>query len=814
VQQEKQLAQRLQEFPALAKGNLWPAQFEAIKNLEVSLIAGRPRALIQMATGSGKTYTAVNFIYRLVKYAGARRILFLVDRGNRGDQTLKEFQQFVSPVNNYKFTEEYIVQRLSSNQLDTSARVVIGTIQRIYSMLKGETETAPDLDDLPIESAETLFKQPVPVEYNPAFPIEEFDFIVTDECHRSIYNLWRQVLDYFDASLIGLTATPSKQTFGFFQQNLVMEYNHEKAVADGVNVGCDIYRIKTQITEGGSKVDAGLWVDKRDRQTRKVRWEQLDEVLAYDASDLDRDVVAPDQIRKVLETFRDKVFTEMFPGRTDLPKTLIFAKDDTHADDIVRLCREVFGKGNDFCQKITYRTGFTRIPVGKKVVDGKEIEVFKWERTASLTPEQILSAFRNSYNPRIAVTVDMIATGTDIKPLEIVFFMRSVASKNFFEQMKGRGVRVVSDTEMEQVNPGVKRKTRYLIVDAVGVTERVHTESRPLEKKPTVSFDKLLDAAALGTTEVAAVESLAGRLIRLERRFDDELEAEVIKTAQGQTLSAIAKGMLAAIDPDEILVQAKQNKGEYQELSQKEINAIREIRVKEALAPLATNPDLRNLLKKIAKAAEQTIDIISQDTLLYAGPAQATTQTNAQTAKSFRDFIEQNKAEITALQILYSRPFKQRLTEPMLKELEKKLRDNHAAWTEVNLWNAFAAAQPGKVKGRSQVGRFADLVALVRFALEQQPVLAPFADSVTERFNEWLMDKAKAAMAAGRKSFSAEQLAWLHLIREHIATAISIEPEDLELSPFNQRGGLGKAHQLFGNDLNRILDELNLVLVA
>jgi type I restriction enzyme R subunit len=562
-------------------------------------------------------------------------------------------------------------------------------------------------------------------------------------------------------------------------------------------------------------VDAGLWVDKRDRQTRKVRWEQLDEVLAYDASDLDRDVVATDQIRTVLETFRDKVFTEMFPGRTDLPKTLIFAKDDTHADDIVRICREVFGKGNDFCQKITYRTGFTRIPVGKKLVDGKEIEVFKWERTASLTPEQILSAFRNSYNPRIAVTVDMIATGTDIKPLEIVFFMRNVASKNFFEQMKGRGVRVVSDTEMEQVNPGVKRKTRYLIVDAVGVTERVHTESRPLEKKPTVSFDKLLDAAALGTTEVAAVESLAGRLIRLERRFDDELEAEVVKTAKGQSLSEISKAMLAAIDPDEILAEAKGRAGapppaaSYIEPTAKQIAEVRDLRVKQALAPLATNPDLRNLLKKIAKAAEQTIDIISQDTLLYAGPAQASTQMNAGTAKSFREFIEQHKAEITALQILYSRPFKQRLTEPMLKELEKKLRDNHAAWTEDNLWAACAAAYPGKVKGRSQAGRFADLVSLVRFALEQQPVLAPFADSVTERFHEWLMDKAKAGV-----KFSAEQLAWLNLIRDHIATAISIEPEDLELSPFNQRGGLGKAHQLFGEQLPKLLDELNEVLAA
>ncbi len=760
VPQEKQLAQKLREFPPLAAGTLWTAQFEAIQNLEISLIAGRPRALIQKATGSGKTFTAVNFIYRLVKYAGAKRILFLVDRGNLGDQTLKEFQQFVSPVNNYKFTEEYIVQRLSSNKLDTSARVVIGTIQRVYSMLRCEKEPAPDLDDLPIEAAETLFKKPVPVEYNPAFPIEEFDFIIADECHRSIYNLWRQVLEYFDASLIGLTATPSKQTFGFFQQNLVMEYNHEKAVADGVNVGCDIYRINTAITQGGSKVDAGFWVDKRDRQTRKVRWEQLDDDITYTAADLDRDVVAPDQIRTVLATFRDKVFTEMFPGRTDLPKTLIFAKDDTHADDIVRICREVFDKGNDFCQKITYRTGFTRVPVGKKLVDGKEIEVFKWERTSTLTPEQILSAFRNSYNPRIAVTVDMIATGTDIKPLEIVFFMRSVASKNFFDQMKGRGVRVVSETEMEQVNPGVKRKTRFMIVDAVGVCERCKTETRPLEKKPAVTFDKLLDAVALGTTEVAAVESLAGRLIRLERRFDDELEAEVVKTANGQTLSEISRAMLTAIDPDEILAQAKQGKDQYVEPTEKEIAAVRDSRIKSALAPLAANPDLRNLLKKIAKAAEQTIDIISRDTLLYAGPAQQTTQAGAQLATSFREYIEQNKAEITALQLLYSRPYKQRLTEKMLKELEKKLREQHMDKDKAHAQQSTINSQPSG------------------------PVFTP------------------------------EQLSWLNLIRDHIATSLSIDQEDFESVPFNQIGGLGKAHQLFGDKLPALLDELNTVLAA
>jgi type I restriction enzyme R subunit len=784
AQEEKQLSQRVRQFPALPPGDLWAAQSEAIGNLEKSLAAGRPRALIQMATGSGKTYTAVNFIYRLVKYAGARRVLFLVDRGNLGDQTLTEFQQFVSPVNNYKFTEEYVVQHLKGNKLDTTARVVIGTIQRLYSMLKGEEEPAPDLDDLPIDSAELLYKEPVPVEYNPLLPIESFDFIVTDECHRSIYNLWRQVLEYFDASIIGLTATPSKQTFGFFQQNLVMEYDHKKAVADGVNVGCDTYRIETGITAQGSKVDAGFIVDRRDRQTRKVRWEQLDEVLAYDASQLDREVVAVDQIRTVLSTFRDRLFTEIFPGRQDVPKTLIFAKDDSHADDIVRICREVFDKGNEFCRKITYKT-------------------------TGDTPKSLLQKFRNSYFPRIAVTVDMIATGTDVKPLEIVFFMRSVRSRNYFDQMKGRGVRIVTETEMEQVNPGIKRKTRFVVVDAVGVCERIKTETTPLESKPGVSFDRLLDSVGLGSTEASALESLAGRLIRLERRLDAAIEGDVVKSAQGKTLSHIARGLLDAVDPDRIDAAARTSLDSYVEPTSKDLKHAAEKLAREAIAPLAANPDLRNLLKKIHRASEQTIDVISKDTLLYAGAAPQTAQSAAEITRSFRDFIVENKAEITALQILYSRPYRQRLTETLLKELEVKLRENHAAWTEDRLWDAYAATAPTKVKGRSQAGRFADLVALVRFALEQQPLLAPFADSVRERFDQWLAKKAKSGV-----TFTSEQMAWLSLIRDHIATTLSIVPDDFDYSPFSQRGGLGKAHQLFGPELPKLLEELNEVLAA
>ena len=260
---------------------------------------------------------------------------------------------------------------LSSNVIDPVSKVCITTIQRLFSMLKGQ-EIDVELDELSLN--DVTDDQIKEVTYNPQIPIETFDILVTDECHRSIYNQWRQVLDYFDAFIIGLTATPSKQTFGFFNQNLVMEYNHERAVADRVNVGYEVYRIRTKITEGGSKVDAGYHIDKRDRQTRKVRWEQLDEDLEYNEKQLDRDVVSPSQIRTVIRAFKDKITTEIFPDRTEVPKTLVFAKDDSHAEDITKIIREEFGKGNEFCKKITYRT------TGEKT-------------------ENLIASFRNSFNP-------------------------------------------------------------------------------------------------------------------------------------------------------------------------------------------------------------------------------------------------------------------------------------------------------------------------------------------------------------------------------------------------------------------------------
>lgn len=354
---------RLRQMPPIIESGLWPAQFVAIRNLEDSLRQGRRRALIQMATGSGKTYTACNFLYRLVKFAGAGRVLFLVDRGNLGRQALKEFQAFRTPDTGRLFTELYNVQHMQSNRIDPVAKVCISTTQRLFSMLKGKQDLDPELDEASSSTLEMLQRPPEPIAYNPAFPIDTFDIIVTDECHRSIYNLWRQVLEYFDATLIGLTATPSKQTIGFFQNNLVMEYPYDRAVADGVNVDFDLYQIRTLISEHGSIINAGYQVDYRDRQTRKVRWEQADQNIPYDADELDRRVVAPDQIRTIIRTFRDRLFTEIFPGRTEVPKTLIFAKDDSHAEDIVKIVREEFGRGNDFAQKITYRTGAAKVRI-------------------------------------------------------------------------------------------------------------------------------------------------------------------------------------------------------------------------------------------------------------------------------------------------------------------------------------------------------------------------------------------------------------------------------------------------------------------
>ena len=786
---------RMQHMPPLPPrqlADLWPAQITAINNLEKSLAANKPRALIQMATGSGKTYTAISFIYRLIKFADAKRILFLVDRGNLGRQTKKEFDQYESPYNNYKFGEEYIVQHLSSNNLDTTARVTICTIQRMYSMLKGRELAAED-DETSAEAAAQLFKEPDPIEYNPCVPIESFDIIITDEAHRSIYNLWRQVLEYFDAYLIGLTATPSKQTFGFFNKNLVMEYGHEQAVADGVNVNYDVYRIKTEVTEAGSTVEAGYSVGYRDRATRKTRWEQLDEDFEYEPNEIDRAVQTPDQIRTVIRTFRDRLFTEIFAGRTDVPKTLFFAKDDNHAEKIVEILREEFGKGNEFAQKITYRT--------------------------QGDPEALIKAFRNSYFPRVAVTVDMIATGTDIKPVEIVVFMRSVKSRNFFEQMKGRGVRVINPDDLRAVTPDAKAKDHFVIVDCVGVCERDMTDSRPMDQKKSVPFDKLLQAVALGNTEPDVLSSVAARLSRLDRDLDDAAKTRIINASGGYALKDLSRRIVDALNPDrdfELTAPplgqppAPAQAGAQFDLS---YNAIATAAVK----PLF-DPALRNLILELKKQNEQVIDEVTQDQLLEAGFSEAARERAKGIVTSFEQFIQDHKDEITALQILYNRPTKAPLRFEDLTALADAVHAPPRLWSESQLWQAYAALDKTKVKGASAKRILTDLVSLVRYAMHQENELVPYPERVHANFNAWMAQQSSRRPSAGwdpaHSIFSPEQTHWLEMIRDHIAANLGIEKEDFEYAPFAQQGGIGKVYQLFGNDLPKVLEELNRELAA
>ena len=767
----------LRNMPELEEAGLWSVQKKAIENLEESLAAGRPRALVQMATGSGKTFMACNLVYRLIKHAGACRVLFLVDRSNLARQALREFQGFAPPGEVFKFSELYNVQHLQSGHVDPVSRVCIATIQRVYSILRGE-ERAPELEEMSGYDQALLQSEPAPVEYNPDVPIETFDVIITDECHRSIYNLWRQVLEYFDAFLIGLTATPNKQTFGFFRQNLVMDYDHAQAVVDDVNVGYDVYRISTEITEQGSTVEAGYKVDRRDVRTRKVRWEELEDDLTYTPGQLDRDVVAEDQIRTVIQTFRDQLFTDIFPGRTVVPKTIIFAKDDSHADDIVRVVREVFDKGNEFCQKITYKT-------------------------TGASPEELLASFRNSFNPRVVVTVDMIATGTDIKPVEIVFFMRNVRSRNFFEQMKGRGVRTISSTEFMAVTPDAKQKERFVIVDAVGVTETPFNDTYSLDRKRSVPTDKLLDAVAFGNRDPEVLSTLGSRLARMRRRLS-EGDLRRIEDTAAAPLGELIADLVAAADPDAALEAAREATGQ-DEPAQPAIDEARKQLAEDAAHPIASNPGLRDLLIDLRRSYEQTIDTVSADTVLHAGFSYA--EANS-VVESFTEYIKRNRDEIAALQVLYQRPYSQRLSYEDIKALAEALRAPPRSWTTERLWAAYRRLDESSVRGSGQ-RTLADIVSVVRYATGGADELAPFADGVRGRFAEWLSEQ----WAVGR-TFSADQLRWLEDIRDHIAGSVSIELADFDYAPFNQQGGVYRAHELFGEELAALLEELNLELAA
>ena len=776
------LRARFRRLPLLEPAGLRMCQFKAVKKLEKSFEENRPRALIQMATGSGKTYAAITSIYRLLKHADAKRILFLVDTRNLGKQAEQEFMAYMPSDDNRKFTELYGVQRLKSSFVSTDSHVCISTIQRMYSLLQGQ-----ELDEAAeeVNPAELMVraKQPMPVVYSGKIPPEFFDFIIIDECHRSIYKLWRQVLEYFDAFLIGLTATPDNRTYGFFKKNVVSEYGHEQAVADGVNVGNEIYVIETETTKHGGQLKLNQQVEKRERLTRRSRWEALDADVTYSARELDRDVVNPDQIRTVVSVFRDKL-PEIFPGRREVPKTLIFAKTDSHADDIIQTVREEFGECNEFCKKITYR--------------------------ADEDTDSLLAQFRNDYYPRIAVTVDMIATGTDVKPLECLLFMRDVRSRNYFEQMKGRGSRTFEHDDLKKVSPSATSgKTHYVIVDAVGVTKSLKTASQPLDTKPSVPLKDLAMGVMMGASDEDTVSSLAGRLARLNQQLNATEQARVKEKAGGVALTAIIGNLLAAIDPDRIYEKALEIERESpgNEESPAACDRARQALVGEAARIF--NGELIELIDSIRRDKEQIVDHDGLDTLTGAGWA-GDAQENAEAmAGDFRQYLEENRDEIEALTIFFDKPHRRsELTYAMIREVFDRLKSDMPRLAPVRVWQAYVLLD--EYKGDQPVSELTALVALIRRVCGIDATLSPYRETVRRNFQTWIM----ARHSGSGEKFNEQQMAWLHMIRDHIITSFHLDRNDLDMAPFDSQGGMGRMYKLFGDRMDDVINQLNEVLAA
>jgi type I restriction enzyme R subunit len=767
----------MKRFPPLDVTGFRKCQIAAINNLDTSFAENRPKALVQMATGAGKTFTAITAAYRLLKYGKMNRILFLVDTRGLGEQAEREFLAYTPNDDPRSFSQLYGVRRLKTSYIPSDVQICICTIQRMYSILKGEylDEGAEETPFGEFVTADS--KTPKEVVYNEKYPPAFFDCIIVDECHRSIYNVWSQVLSYFDAFIIGLTATPDNRTFAFFNENIVSEYPREQAIIDNVNVGEDIFLIETQVSKTGAHLMKQV-IEYRDRLSREKRWKQMDEDVDYAPTQLDQDIINPSQIRTVIRSFKENLFTTLFPRRKEVPKTLIFAKTDSHADDIIQIVREEFGQGNEFCRKITY---------------------------AAQDPESVLSSFRNDYNPRIAVTVDMIATGTDVKPIECLIFMRDVRSKNYFEQMKGRGTRTLSKDDLQKVTPSAtENKDHFVIVDAVGVTKSKKSDTRPLERKPTVSMKELMMNVALGARDGDTLTSLANRVIRLNSQLTPS-ERKQFEATVGVTAGAVAENLLNAFDEDIIRDKARADTGAA-EPDEAQMRAAQKALVTDAVAPFH-KPEVREYIENVRRSHDQLIDNVNMDSVLFAGFDTQQEENADRVISVFHQFIEEHKDEILALRIIYDQKYQNRpMAIEQLKALYEKLKAKGV--TVDRLWDCYAIKKPDKVK-RGTFAQLTDLISIIRFEMGYADNLMPFADRVNYNFMQWTLRRN-----AGAVHFTDEQMDWLRLIKDHIAASLSILPEDLDLTPFDRKGGLLGFYDAFGDGYESVLQEMNMELVA
>ena len=685
-------------LPTLKKKGLRDCQYEAVTELEKSFRTGQKRALMVLATGAGKTYTACLAAYRMLSYTPMRRVLFLVDRNNLGKQAENEFGTFRLTENGDAFNTIFTVNRLRSSSIPSDSNVVISTIQRLFSFLKGEDiEDSDDDDDN--EPTEEVTLPP-----NPNLPHDYFDMIIIDECHRSIYGNWRKVLEYFDtARLVGLTATPIPETMAFFNNNRIVNYTLEKSILDGVNVDCRIYRIKTQVTENGGAILEGERLKEETRYTGEVKTVSSKEAKTYTNKELNRSIINPAQIKLILSTYRDVVYTELFndpqrePNMEYLPKTLIFALNEAHATNIVQIAKEVFGRDDDrFVQKITYSAG-----------DSNEL----------------IRQFRNDKDFRIAVTCTLVATGTDVKPLEVVMFMRDVESEPLYIQMKGRGVRTIGDEQLRNVTPNAFSKDCFYLVDAVGVTE--HEKSTPsATDEPTtktITLKELLERISHGYIPDEYLKRLAATLARIYYKADNSQRGEFARLAH-EDMKVLSARIYDALEKSILPPFVDTNEPNLER--------------KGLVSPLANHADARKYLLILAAGFVNTL-MPGEDTLISKG---FSVEEAKSTTEAFETFCKEHADEIEALRIIYNNEG-EAITYSMLKDLENKLKLANNHFTSKQLWNSYAIVNPKTVRRsttKEESDALTNIIQLVRFAFHQIERLDSVVTTAKQYFNLWM----------------------------------------------------------------------------
>lgn len=724
-------------LPTLQKKGLRQCQFDAIKGLEESFRNGQKRALMVLATGAGKTYAACLAAYRFLSYTPMRKVLFLVDRNNLGKQAEGEFGTFRLTENKEPFNTIFGVNRLKSAKIPSDSNVVISTIQRLFSLLKGD-----DVDDNDEESAfDDNEDKVVSLPANPLLPPDYFDLIIIDECHRSIYGNWRQVLDYFKtAKIIGLTATPIPETVAFFNNNIVVNYTLEDSIKDGVNVDHRTFRIRTEVTENGGAIlqgDKTCQTTVYTGKTENVVWQ---ENKNYTREELNRSIINPAQIKLILETYRDSVYTEMFvdpqrePNFDYLPKTLIFALNENHANNIVMIAKDVFNRHDDkYVQKITYSVGDSNA---------------------------LIRQFRNDKDFRIAVTCTLVATGTDVKPLEVLIFMRDVASEPLFVQMKGRGVRTIGDEQLRNVTPNAISKDCFYLVDAVGVTERQKSVPKPGNGPKPVppTLKELLELLAHGNVEDDNLRMLASRLSRIHNKCTDSQREEFANLSH-ITMSQLATDIFNALEDTSFPPFVDINEPNLER--------------KTLIALLINNVPARNYLLIVNAGFINTL-MPGEDNLIYSGFSREEAMV---TTSAFEEYCDKHKDEIEALRIIYNNDGAP-ITFKMLKDLQNRMKTFNNKFTIANLWHSYSVVDINNVavyNGADQKNEkeaLTNLIQLVRFAWHKIARLESLCTGAQQRFNLWYGQM--------QRDITAEQIKLMRQIVDYIAANGTCQISDIK----------------------------------